>query len=136
VIKEMREELELKLVDKFPNFFRDYKGGPAKTCMAWGITCGDGWYDILYDVIKIITILDPDVYAAQIKEKFGSLRIYLHHSDVEKSTEQAEQIIRLGEKLSKFTCEECGADGKLQKFGGLWKTVCEKCSEPYLVRNK
>ncbi len=78
----MREELELKLVKKYPIIFKDYKGDMRETCMAWGIATGDGWYDIINDLCQTITKIigkkDFKVIADQVKEKFGGLRFYYH----------------------------------------------------------
>lgn len=43
----MRKELDEKLCEKYPLIFRDRKGDMSKTCMVWGMCCGDGWYNIL-----------------------------------------------------------------------------------------
>lgn len=43
----MREELEIKLVEKYPEIFRDYNGNIMQSAMPWGFSTGDGWYDII-----------------------------------------------------------------------------------------
>lgn len=43
----MRKELDEKLCEKYPLIFRDRHADPSKTCMYWGMACGDGWYNIL-----------------------------------------------------------------------------------------
>jgi hypothetical protein len=43
----MTPELETKLVKRYPEVFKDAGGDPARTCMAWGLAVGDGWYDII-----------------------------------------------------------------------------------------
>ncbi len=43
----MREELDKKLVEKFPKLFRDRYAPMTETCMCWGFCCGDGWFNIL-----------------------------------------------------------------------------------------
>lgn len=102
----MKEELELQLVEKYPTFFKDYRGNPMETCLSWGCEHGDGWYDILSDLcdyinaitnvsfrVKVkdsyegelvdeyrhVTLPPVEFYFQQIKEKFGKLRIY--HSE-------------------------------------------------------
>lgn len=44
----MTPELEHKLIKRFPMIFADRYADMSQTCMCWGVTCGDGWYDILY----------------------------------------------------------------------------------------
>lgn len=43
----MREELDSKLVEKYPKIFRDRYADMRTTCMCWGFSCGDGWFNIL-----------------------------------------------------------------------------------------
>lgn len=43
----MREELDKKLVEKYPKIFRDRYAPMMQTAMCWGFSCGDGWFDIL-----------------------------------------------------------------------------------------
>lgn len=43
----MNEELDKQLCEKYPLIFRDRHGDMSKTCMVWGMCCGDGWYDII-----------------------------------------------------------------------------------------
>ncbi len=78
----MKEELELQLVKKYPVIFRDYGGDMRETCMAWGITVGPGWYDIIDNLCQTIEEAVGDkkfeVVADQVKEKFGGLRFYYH----------------------------------------------------------
>jgi hypothetical protein len=78
----MKEELELELVKKYPKIFQHYKGDPRQTCMAWGMTCGDGWYKLI-DMLcfKLSHLSDThgiQTVADQVKEKFGGLRFYYH----------------------------------------------------------
>ena len=43
----MREELDKKLVEKFPLIFKNRYGDMKETAMCWGFSCGDGWYNII-----------------------------------------------------------------------------------------
>lgn len=117
----MRVELEEKLVRKFPRLYRDYGGSPQKTCMAFGFECGDGWFDLIEELSEKITKLSSDVYAAQVKEKFGTLRFYVYHAN-----DEVDEIIYEAEKRSAKTCEKCGNPGKLRDNGWLI-TLCDYC---------
>jgi hypothetical protein len=79
----MDQELEKILVEKYPKLYRDYGGDIRQTCMGWGFTCKDGWYNIIDDLsFKIKEIDTKDrVVADQVKEKFGGLRFYYHIND-------------------------------------------------------
>ncbi len=100
--------------------------------------CALGWYQIIYDLsIKIEKILeenaftchvpegeekeDYEMYAIQVKEKFGTLRFYMTTSTVE-----IDYLIGDAEAASCRTCEACGEPGKMR--GVRWLEVkCDKC---------
>lgn len=96
---------------------------------AWGISCGDGWNQLLDDLCEKIEAeldklpeLEDNFRILQIKEKFGGLRFY-----VSGATEEIQKIIDLYEELSYNICEMCGKEGKLRKIGGWIYTLCNKC---------
>jgi len=79
----MEKELELILVEKYPIIFRDYKcGSPSRSLMFFGFECDDGWFDLIDDLCKNLTILSKKynitIIATQVKEKFGWLRFYYY----------------------------------------------------------
>ncbi len=76
----MDKELQQKLQRRFPVLYRDL--GKPDTSMELGITCGNGWFDLLWRLSEDLEKLDPNLVAAQVKEKFGSLRFYLRQSDI------------------------------------------------------
>lgn len=43
----MRKELDEALCAKYPLIFSDRHADPSKTCMYWGFSCDDGWYNII-----------------------------------------------------------------------------------------
>lgn len=43
----MREELDKRLVEKYPLLFRDRYAPMNETAMCWGFSCGDGWYSLI-----------------------------------------------------------------------------------------
>ena len=121
----MNKELEKKLVEKYPILYRNYGGDMRETCMAWGMSHGDGWYDILD---KLSAKLEPfGIVAEQVKEKFGSLRFYIgacpseHFDEVYKHIQEAEH-------LSSKTCENCGKPGE-SRGGGWIQTLCDDCDK-------
>lgn len=118
---KMKRELEQKLREEFPTVFRDLWGNPMQTCMAWGIECNDGWYNLIRDICLVIE--PKGVVAFQIKEKFGTLRFY-HDSTDESVLETIAKVEQQSEKV----CEICGNPGYL--CGTTWlKTRCDKCIE-------
>jgi len=79
----MNERLEKELVEKFPSIFRQTTLPPTESSMYFGCACEDGWKDLIYCAAQIMTNMheyNPDMYQkvefAQIKEKYGSLRLY------------------------------------------------------------
>lgn len=128
----MDKELELKLVKKYPIVFTEYGGDMRKTCMAWGLTCGNGWYKLIDELCQI---LEPaGVVAAQVKEKFGGLRFYINACDKDKHDE-VQAAIRRAESLSFKTCENCGEPGE-RKGGGWVHTYCDKCEDERNNKNE
>ena len=95
---------------------------------------GKGWSDILANAFKLITgAFDKagadfsEFSVLQIKEKFGTLRIYVGALDADIAN-QVCKIIDDAEVESERTCELCGSPGKAR--GGGWiKTLCDNCSK-------
>lgn len=46
----MNEENDLRLVRAFPLLYADRHGSKQSTLMCWGFACGDGWYDIIWEL--------------------------------------------------------------------------------------
>ena len=46
----VNEELTKKLYDKFPLLYADKDGDMRTTAMCWNFSCGDGWFDIIWDL--------------------------------------------------------------------------------------
>lgn len=90
------------------------------------LECGDGWFDLIYEMCEKIERLEPPdtFWFVQIKEKFASLRAYTSFYNME-----IEEIIdRAADKSSK-TCEKCGKEGSLVQHHGWYSTKCEECDE-------
>ena len=129
----MSPELDKKLCEDYPKIFADRNKSPQETAMCWGFECGDGWYKLLDMTCWYIqTIIDysqdydnpiEQVVADQVKEKYGTLRFYVHGGN-----EQTDELIQLAEFMSGHTCERCGNRGKINDSG--WVTVrCESCKD-------
>lgn len=57
----------------------------------------------------------------QIKEKFGTLRFYVHGG-----TPEMHNYIEFAEAMTSCTCEECGNPGK-SRSGGWVRVLCNDC---------
>lgn len=122
----MRKELELQLVKKYPKLFEEYGMPVTKSCMGWGCTCDDGWYDLLSELCEKLSKYEGVVFA-QVKEKFGGLRVYINAVDREISDEVYD-ILHEVERKSFTICEQCGRPGTLRS-GGYLRTLCNECEK-------
>ena len=111
------------LVNDFPEFFQD----------TWDISIEHGWIPIIRRVcenIKEEIKRNPSASNfsfAQIKEKFGRLRIYCNNL-----TDEIQSIVEKGMAESYHTCEYCGSTQNVSNDadGGSWiKTLCSSCHE-------
>ena len=124
----MDEKLDAKLVAEFPNLYADRHASMQETCMCWGFTHGDGWYQIVYDLsakLEALILALPeadrkDCKASQVKEKFGGLRFYM-----DSATDEMRALIHEAESLSFKTCEVCGKPGE-RRGGGWISTLCDE----------
>ena len=81
--------------------------------------------------IKPLSELEKDVSSAlaelpeiaQVKEKFGTLRFYVHGGTTEMSN-----YIDFAEAMTAHVCEECGSPGK-SRSGGWIKVMCNDCHQ-------
>jgi hypothetical protein len=98
--------------------------------------CDRGWNGILRKMFQELFEAGWDGGVAQIKEKFGSLRVYLEFVEVEDKSDKLYEIVYKYEILSETVCEVCGADGaKLRtlKDGRSWiKTNCDICHDIFM----
>lgn len=119
----MNKENDAKLVADYPDIFRDRNEDITKTPMAWGVSCGDGWFNIIDRACALISnhTTDRPFVAVQVKEKFGSLRFYYVGGD-----EYCAGIVAMAEAMSGRTCEMCGDSGKMRTDGGWYQTLCDK----------
>lgn len=144
-MNQMDEELQNKLYQKYPRLFANKDKSIQESCMAWGIECGNGWYDLLSSVcwrisqhekniedrIRIRNEAGKDndetdlkyspVKFDQIKEKFGGIRIYYTGGD-----EYVNGVVSLADEMSYKLCEVCGNSGRPSKSGWI-TTLCDNC---------
>jgi hypothetical protein len=140
----MSPELDKKLCEAFPLLYRDRHGDVRTTAMCWGFDCGDGWFQLLWDLSAKLEPLiaayeaalsdeerervwqfygGPPLRASQVKEKYGTLRFYMTAS-----TPEMDEAIREAERLSAVTCEICGKPGELRGIGWV-QTLCDICAK-------
>jgi hypothetical protein len=141
----MNQELQNKLYEKYPSLFINKDKSIQESCMAWGIECNDGWYDLLSAVCWRIFQHEKNIAERirvrneagkendssdleyvpvkfdQIKEKFGGIRIYYSGGD-----DYVDGVVSLADEMSYKICEVCGNSGKPNK-GGWITTLCDNC---------
>ena len=127
----MRQELDKLLCEKYPKMMVNRNKNMQETCMCWGFECGDGWFNILDQLMgNIQHHIDwknrkeevvAQVTLDQVKEKFGTLRFYYSGGD-----DAIDGMVRMAESMSGVTCEECSAPA--QTHGPGWiRTICKPC---------
>jgi hypothetical protein len=123
----MTPELEAKLVERFPALFVGHTYPLTESLMAFGCECGDGWYAIIENACEAIAkrCEEQEINGfafVQIKEKFGTLRMYANGED-----EYISEVIARAESQSGETCERC-SDAGTRNTEGYWiSTLCERC---------
>lgn len=87
-----------------------------------------GWNKLVDTTLTVLSnylankpLLAQRVKVHCIKEKFGSLRLYLTNQD-----EFIAGVLAHANVMSEHTCEICGAVGKIRKYNCV-KVVCDKC---------
>ena len=117
------------------------KDHPILQC---SIEVGDGWYYILDSLftcieheqrliedtrawsIKNFQFEDlpqfPIIEFNQIKEKFGTLRIYYSCE----GNDRIYGMVSMAENISGYTCEDCGNVGS-KRNSSWYKTLCNQC---------
>ena len=119
----MKPELDKQLTQTFseifqPRFMRNHREDPLEY---FGFECGDGWYELIYRLCtELMSVPAPAPLAAQVKEKYGTLRFY-----VDNATDEHHNIIDHYEHISSKTCEVCGSEGRIRP-GGWIRTLCEE----------
>ena len=124
----MNEKLDELLCQRYPKMMVNREKSMMETCMCWGFECGDGWFNILDQLMgNIQHHIDwknkkeevvAQVTLNQVKEKFGTLRFYYSGGD-----DYIDGLVTMAESMSGVTCEECGLPGT-QTQGGWIKTAC------------
>lgn len=124
----MSPELEKKLADDFPVLFRGRSKPLTESLMRFGCEHDDGWFNIIYCLCEAINYhlknSELDFEFTQIKEKFGTLRVYCSATD-----DYIEGVIRMAENISSYTCEVTGRPAKMCRRGHWYRTLCSEEAE-------
>lgn len=166
----MNPETERELEAKYPEFFRNRNRSPKESLMCFGCECGEGWKGILENLFGYLSVIRasrsfmlalkpefadevnggfldfvcPAVILDQVKEKYGTLRVYWHFPSEEVEQERGKVLdpekfdqylarydnlvddaVDFAEYLSSKTCEVTGKPGELYSEGWC-VTLCEE----------
>lgn len=151
----MKLELQAELFRRYPKFFRKpgmrlffpntgdaYLHDGTAPIDERGIECGDGWFDILD---RLSCACEKEIEAqilqgvakecwprvAQIKQKLGTMRFYVHGPLSDGLREQFRHE-HSDDGESARTCEHCGAARK-PRDGSLLNTYCDNCDAEYVA---
>lgn len=130
--------LQERLFRSYPVFYR--KSGDEfdrRPIDQWGIEVGDGWSALLDHLsAKIEQAITDQVAlglpliecprAAQIKQKFGGLRVHIDGRG--KLPTSIETVIADAERMANEICETCGSQGYLRKIAWI-HVACDRCEQ-------
>jgi hypothetical protein len=101
----------------------------------YGFDVGNGWRELLRDLFEDMTNAGWDGHLHQVKQKFGSLRVYIG-----KANSDVFDVIWDAEANSAHICENCGSQGEQRKIvispakrrqveNAWYMTLCDACYE-------
>ncbi|EMP57135.1 hypothetical protein MSNKSG1_00893 [Marinobacter santoriniensis NKSG1] len=118
----MHKDLVAKLRADFPLLMHQ---GEENSFTRFGIEAGLGWFPIIYELFAVCEDIQQRtgkaVQISQIKEKFGSLRLYVN---LPVDLMEEDIIEAIFESLSTKICDICGEPGSLGSIDGYWCTRC------------
>jgi hypothetical protein len=124
-----------ELIARYPGLYRYADSEPVSSSPPFareGFACGDGWFGII-DRLSAKLVADPNLVAAQVKEKMGVLKFYTDDLGVEAEPDLALDARLYGEIVaareeSTVTCEACGKPGTHSQHNNYWRVRCEPCA--------
>jgi hypothetical protein len=117
----------LAFVHKHIKFTRSIPYIKQSNPYEYGFAIGDGWYNLVYELILKIRTNDEAkgkwvTKVTQCKEKFGGLRFY-----VTGTSDKNWDLIREAEKKSYGVCEVTGSEVEVGVWNNGWvQTLCRK----------
>lgn len=110
----MQKELDHFLTKRYPEIFKNRNASIQESCMAWGFSCGDGWFNILNTACGLI-----DSHIKQIEEKNRDNAEYVRKiENNEKVYDWVEKAYKEG-KLNQVKVPTFVAQQVKEKFGTL-----------------
>jgi len=115
--------IERRLKDNHPHLMRN---------VTYGCSCGDGRFELIDKMLTSIESLNQDgsIRIEQIKEKAGSLYVYVnHYGEDEIIAYKILDLFKSIRKQSWITCESCGICKQSNRIKDKhWmNTLCQDC---------
>lgn len=133
----MDSKLQQELYEKYPQIFIQKDLPKQQTAMCWGISCGNGWFNLIDELCGNIQNRLQNVNrnkpqkdyliceAVQVKEKFGGLCFYIFGGD-----DYIDGLVSMAESMSYHICAECGNPSvKHENNRGWIYTLCQPCTD-------
>jgi hypothetical protein len=138
------------LTRKYPLLYRDRHASATSTCMVWGFSCGDGWFNIINTLSAELSYPYEHAksrYEFMVEQNKPADTIAVAKLEMDRLLENhplavqvkekfgtlrfyadnispdQDKYIAFAENMSARTCEVCGKRGKL-RAGGWLRTLC------------
>ncbi len=96
---------------------------------SFGFYLPKGWETLFDELCKelteYVTRKNLIFQITQVKEKFGTLRVYFQLEGNDTEYIEVQKIVDKYEKKSSYICEVCGVEGKIRNNNGWVKVLCE-----------
>lgn len=130
----MKKKLDVLLCERYPLIFAERHRSIKESCMGWGFSCGDGWFDLIDALCERLQFWTdhnkaPQVVAVQVKEKYGQLCFYQRFA----SDEQL-GMIAMAEGISTRICDQCGKPGQVLVSGAFMTRCPDHAPEEAMTR--
>lgn len=128
----MNNEMQEQIFTRFP-WAKPDEALTMSPYTLYKLDCGDGWFQLLWDLFTEIESLyhmkdmDTQFTIGQVKQKFGSLTVYIHDA-----LPEAYEIVNRYQTLSETICEGCAIESSIQQRGYYFSTLCDPCYEKRL----
>ncbi|MGB8293845.1 MAG: HepT-like ribonuclease domain-containing protein [Polyangia bacterium] len=120
----------LELIERYPSLYREARTTPtSKACRfaVDGFCIGDGWHGLV-DRLSAKLSADPNLCVWQIKEKYGSLRVYFCDTPSDpRLGKVTDAALDKATRESVRTCEICGKPGTLTRRRNWVSVRCKAC---------
>jgi hypothetical protein len=120
------------------NWLANHPNNPVDNIDRWNarvnFECGRGWAGMLErlfdELARIVRPTGDVITVSQIKEKYGTLRVYWHGAVNAETDHLIDGATLLAEFRSEVTCQLCGEPGLMRENGfGLYHLACDEHSK-------